>query len=170
MTRTLVIIPCMSWVANNGDYTKGKMWKKVLELVEASPTEVDIYAIDCIRLKSNGKMIGLWSPSKNKRIMKEILEKKLDNYPAWGKYKNRPDLRDELRREVENKLKLLCKRYDRIISFTNVKVYNFCLRELASKFDIITLPATVDWKAPRSVPYKNIDELAHELSLLEVMA
>ena len=161
--RVLLILPCMPWIKYGFNFREGKFWKKVIESIRDSKHQIDIYAIDCIRLKSTGSMIGLWSPETNKKIFHEVFSNKLDNYPAWHKYKNKPNLREELKQEVRRRLEEVCQKYDKIISFTNVKVYYYCMKELAEEFNIIALPRSVNWKAPRAVAYENIDQLVNEL-------
>lgn len=153
----------MPWLNYGSNFREGKFWKKVIDSIKDSDHQIDIYAIDCIRLKSTGNIIGLWSPEKNKEIFNEVMSDKLDNYPAWSKYKNKSHLREELKQEVRSKLKEVHQKYDKIISFTNVKVYYYCLRELAEEFGLVALPRRVNWKAPRAVPYENIDQLVNEL-------
>lgn len=58
---------------------ESKSWKYVLRRIKQWLHLIDVYAIDCIRLKSSGKMLGLWSPSRDGQILKEILAEKLDS-------------------------------------------------------------------------------------------
>jgi hypothetical protein len=153
----------MPWNKYKENFAESRFWKFVLSKIRCWSHLIDIYAIDCIRLKSSNKMIGLWSPFKDKRILKEILEEKLDNYPSWSKYKNRPELREELKGEVRKKLSRLKKRYDFVISYTNVKIYYNCLEELSKEFDIIVLPQNVNWRRPRTILFQNINELVNKL-------
>jgi len=161
--RILLILPCMSWNKYEGNFLEGRFWKFVLDKTKQWSSLIDVYAIDCIRLRSSGKMIGLWSPSKNKAVLQEILRERLDSYPSWSKYKDSPQLRDELREAIKSKLQKLRKRYEFIISFLNVKAYYNCLQELSTEFDLIALPKSVCWKKARAVPYQNINELLRKL-------
>jgi hypothetical protein len=161
--RIMLILPCMSWIKYGGNFHEGRFWKVVLDKTRRWSALIDIYAIDCIRLKSTGQMIGLWSPSKDKAVLQEILREELDSYPSWSKYKNRPQLRNELREAVKSKLKELRKRYAFIVSFVNVKAYYNCLQELSTEFDLITLPKKVNWNKARAVQYQNVNELLRKL-------
>jgi hypothetical protein len=170
----------MSWIKYKGNAWKSKRWKYLKDKIEkelkfvriqdenqkqnpSTKIVVDIYAIDCIKLKSSKRMIGLWSPFKDKHILEEIIEEGLDNYPSWDKYKNHPELREELKEEVKKKLLQLKDQYHHIFSVMNVKVYYNCLEELSKEFNIILLPRHVDWKKTFSIFYQGVDEFANEL-------
>jgi hypothetical protein len=161
--RILLILPCMPWVKYNGNVWKSNSWKYVRNKIRKWLDFVDIYAIDCIRLKSSNKIIGLWSPFKHEYILEEILKEKLDSYPSWNKYKNHPELREELKEEVRKKLLSLKSQYARIISVVNVKVYYNCLKEISEEFNIIVLPRVIDWRKPYASFYQGVEELVSEI-------
>ena len=163
----MLILPCMPWIRYGSNFENGTFWKIVRKHVKSYLKSIDIYAIDCIKLRSSGKMIGLWSPYKDKEILHEILHEKLDSYPAWEKYKNNPKAREELKLQVRDKLIQLREVYQSIVAYLNVRVYYECIKDLAPEFRIILLPQTIPWRTPR-VTYspRYLDELAHVLSEL----
>ena len=186
MKKILLILPCMPWIKYEGNAWKSKRWKylkcrieKELNFVyiqddsqkpnQSTKIIVDIYAIDCIRLKSSNRMIGLWSPFKDNHIMEEILKEKLDRYPSWRIFKNHPELVEELKEEVRKKLLQLKNQYHHIFSVVNVKAYYKCLEELSKEFNIVLLPRNVEkisWKKPLRIFNRGVDELANELQKL----
>jgi hypothetical protein len=163
--RILLILPCMPWIKYGRDFENGTFWKIVRKHIEPYLESIDIYAIDCIRLRSSGKMIGLWSPYKDKEIYDEILLEKLDSYPAWGKYKNNPKAREELKLQVKNKITQLRKAYELIVAYLNVRVYYECIGSLAQEFGIILLPKTIPWRTPRvAYSFRYVNELVQVMN------
>jgi hypothetical protein len=165
--KIMLILPCMPWINYGRNFENGTFWKIVRKHIKPYLKSIDIYAIDCIRLRSSGKMIGLWSPYKDKEILDEILLEKLDSYPAWEKYKNNPRAREELTLQVTDRLIQLRKVYESIVAYLNVRVYYECIKDLAPEFRIILLPKIIPWRTPR-VTYSSryVNELVHVLSEL----
>jgi len=163
--KIMLILPCMPWIKYGINFENGTFWKIILKNIKSYLEFIDIYAIDCIKLKSSGRMIGLWSPYKDKNILDEIMIEKLDRYPAWEKYKNNPKAREELKIQVKNKLTLIRDKYKSIIAYLNVRVYYECIKEIIPEFHIILLPKNVPWRTPR-VTYSQqyINELKDVLS------
>jgi len=94
----------MPWLTYRSGFEKGSLWRSVLKRIDAWRAGTDVYAIDCISLKSTGKMIGLWSPYSDNEVFEEILENNLDSYPSWSKFKTHPERQEELREQVDQKL------------------------------------------------------------------
>ncbi len=159
LPKVLLILPCMNWNKYKQEYTKSRFWAATLSAISRWNNQLDIVAIDCIVLRSTGKMLGLWSPFVEKQALEEIVELGLDSYPSWSKYSHKPSLMRELYNAVDSRLSELSGKYDRIVAFINVKAYYQTLRELSSKYSIRLLPNRVAWKAARAVPYRNIAEL-----------
>ena len=166
-SKIMLILPCMPWIKYGKNFENGTFWKIVRKHIKPYLKFIDIYAIDCIRLRSSRRMIGLWSPYKDKEILDEILHEKLDSYPAWEKYKNNPKAREELKQQVRNKLVRLREVYESKVAYLNVRVYYECIKDLAPEFRIILLPKAIPWRTPR-VTYstKYVNELVHVLSEL----
>ncbi len=135
--RIALILPCASWVKYKGDVKSIRTWKFILKKLKETKLikKVDIFAIDCIRLNSTGKVIGIWSPFFDKEIMKEILTYNLDSYPSWEKFKKKKELLNELRENVKIKLKQISKKYDKIVCYVNVKGYFKVLASLSKEFN-----------------------------------
>lgn len=136
----------------------------MLEGIQAWRYRVDIYSIDCIRLKSTQQVLGLWSPYKEPEILHEIITSCLDSYPAWSRYKTNEKMTLELENAVRRELLRIANWYEKIISFVNVKAYYSCMLKLSREFDIVALPRKVDWKAARAVPCRNLNELKETLN------
>jgi hypothetical protein len=157
----------MPWIKYGINFENGTFWRIVLKNIKPYLEFIDIYAIDCIKLKSSDRRIGLWSPYKDKNILDEIMLEKLDSYPAWEKYKNNPKAREELKIQVKNKLILLRDKYKSIIAYLNVRVYYECIKDLIPEFNIILLPRYIPWKTPRvTYSLKYLNELLDELNKL----
>lgn len=163
--KIMLILPCMPWIKYGSNFENGAFWKIVRKHINPYLRFIDIYAIDCIKLRSSGRMIGLWSPYKDREILDEILRERLDSYPAWGKCKNNPKAREELELQVTDSLVRLKKEYESIVAYLNVRVYYECINDLAQEFRIILLPKTIPWRTPR-VTYSSryLNELAQVLS------
>ena len=168
-SKIMLILPCMPWIKYGRGFENGTFWKIVRKHIKPYLKFIDIYAIDCIRLKSSGRMIGLWSPCKDKKILDEILCEELDNYPAWEKYKSNSRAREELKLQVRNRLIYLREVYESIVAYLNVRVYYECIKDLAPEFQIILLPRTIPWRTPR-VTYSSryVKELVDVLNKLLV--
>jgi hypothetical protein len=162
----MLILPCMNWLNYGLDFETGRFWKTVLRGIQAWRYCVEIYAIDCIRLKSTQRVLGLWSPYNNPEILREIITCRLDSYPAWSRYKTNELLMLELENAVRRELSRIADQYEKVVSFVNIKAYYRCLRRVGREFDIVTLPREVDWKAARAVPCRNLNELAEILNRL----
>lgn len=157
--RILLILPCMNWQKYRFDFENGRFWRIVLHGIQPWRTWLDIYSIDCIKLKSTEQMLGLWSPYKEREILWEIITNGLDSYPAWARYKTNESLKMELESAVRRRLLGLENEYRKIISFLNVKAYHECISKLSNEFGIVALPIKVDWTAARAVPCRNLREL-----------
>jgi len=161
--RVLLILPCMPWLKYRSGFEKGGLWRSVLKRIDAWRAGTDVYAIDCIRLKSTGKMIGLWSPYSDNEVFEEILENNLDSYPSWGKFKTHPERQEELREQVDQKLSQIASRYSHFIAFVNVRAYYACLESLSRKYQITVLPRDISWRTPRGITNSQFDQLRLEL-------
>jgi hypothetical protein len=153
----------MNWQKYGCHFENGRFWRIVLQNIEPWRDWLDIYSIDCIKLESTQEMLGLWSPYKDDNVLREIMTKRLDSYPAWATYENNDDKKTELENAVRQKLKRLTQGYLTGVSFLNVRAYHECIQKLSNEFRIVALPRRVDWKAARAVPYRNIDELKKTL-------
>ncbi len=133
--RIALILPCAPWVKYKGCINKVKTWNRILTLLEKKrlKRKVEVYAIDCIVLKSTGNPIGIWNPKKHNKIMNEILKYKLDSYPSWEKFKKNPNLFNRFQTIVKKHLINLSKKYDKIVAYVNVKAYYLALLK-AKKF------------------------------------
>lgn len=101
---------------------------------------LDIYSIDCIRLKSTHQVLGLWSPYKNREILHEIIASRLDSYPAWARYQTNEKMTIELENAVRRELLQIANRYKKIISFVNVKAYYKCMLRLSQNLALLRYP------------------------------
>jgi hypothetical protein len=154
----------MNWQNYGLDFEGSRFWRIVTDGIQAWRSCVDLYAIDCIRMKSTQRMLGLWSPYKDRAVLHEIITERLDNYPAWAKYKENQALQRELENAVREQLARIAHRYRRIIAFLNVRAYHECISRLSNEYEIIALPRKVDWRAARAVPCRNLGELREALS------
>lgn len=162
----MLILPCMNWQKYRSDFRNSRFWSIVLAGVSPWQDHIDLYAIDCIVLPSQGRMIGLWSPSEQGEILDEIIALGLDSYPSWSRYSNNVRLRDQLCQAVELKLDELSNKYRYVIGFVNVRAYYETLKLLARKFPINLFPERVNWRAARAVPYTGIGELQDHLRVI----
>lgn len=154
----------MNWGNYGSSFENSRFWKTVLRGIQPWRHCVDVYSIDCIRLKSTHQVLGLWSPYKNQEILNEIITCRLDSYPAWARYRANEKMTLELENAVKRELLQIANLYRKIISFVNVKAYYNCMLSLSREFGITTLPREVDWKAARAVPCRNLDELKETLN------
>jgi len=140
-TKIALIIPCASWVKAKGKIENIRTWKYIINILKENNLldYIDLYAIDCIRLKSTGKPIGIWNPLNDKEIMREILTYNLDSYPSWDKFKKNSSLLIELQESVESRIKELLEKYRLIIGYINVKAYYIVLKEISKKYDRVKL-------------------------------
>lgn len=160
----LLILPCMPWTKYGLNFaSKGRLWRILLRRIQNWRSEIDVYAIDCIRLKSTSHMIGLWSPFSEIEIFQEIVQENLDSYPSWTKYKNHPELVLELLNRVEITLESIACKYERIIAFINVRAYRECLENIAPKYRIKMLPVQISWRTPQMLTNNQFDELPNFL-------
>jgi hypothetical protein len=153
----------MPWIKYRSGFEKGSLWRSVLKRIDAWRDYTDIYAIDCIRLKSTAKMIGIWSPYSDNEVFQEILENNLDSYPSWSKFKPHPERQEELREQVDRKLSQIAYRYRHVIAFVNVRAYYECLESLSRKYKITILPRDISWLTPRGITNSQFDQLRLEL-------
>jgi len=140
-SKIAIILPCASWIKYGGKIKNIRTWKYITNILKRNNLlkHIDLYAIDCIRLISTKKLIGLWNPKKDKKIMKEILTYKLDSYPSWEKFKRNPRLLYELLEAVERKIRNISKKYKLIVGYINVKAYYLVLKKLSLKYKNIKL-------------------------------
>jgi hypothetical protein len=159
----MLILPCMRWLSYGSRFEESNFWKPILTCLNPYLPFIDVYAIDCIRLPSTNKPIGIWSPYKDERIFQEVMSYGLDSYPAWAKFKGNPLLLDELQESVEVCLNPLASQYQTIIAYVNVRAYYECLtRVVKNGFRIIVLPTDISWRFPRKA---RSGRAIHELEL-----
>jgi hypothetical protein len=116
-------LPC----TNKKPYTDGPTWKFVLRHLEPYEGHLDIAAVDCITNPRTGLPYGIVS-RRNQRL-------------TVGK-DERPDPRkfDPLVKEIRRKLRRMSTRYDRVISYLNVRLYWNAVESIRDEFDITMLP------------------------------
>jgi predicted RNA-binding protein len=123
MRKLLVLLPC----TNKKPYTEAPTWKFVLKHLSPYLEHVDIAAVDCITNPRTGLPFGIVS-RRSQRL-------------TVGK-DERPDPKklESLVKEIRRQLRRRSYRYDRIVSYLNVKSYWKALDEVRDEFEIKMLP------------------------------
>jgi hypothetical protein len=155
--EVLLLLPC----SQIKPYEKAPTWRYIAKSISPWRNHVDVGAIDCIVCPISGKPYGIVMEWEQDLTVSRDEKPTRNNFPS-------------LVEQIARRLEILSPRYDRILSYLNVRVYWDAVQSLQARFAIRMLPRIFqdsrNWNSahagigPRGAFYKYSYELTNEFT------